>query len=62
MQRGYNMPQVIDYSAFNPAKRHVFQYVDKQLQGAGYDYFPRLAILSSIDRESKGNPLAENGP
>ena len=62
MQRGYNMPQIIDYSAFNPAKRHVFQYVDKQLQGAGYDYFPRLAILSSIDRESKGNPLAENGP
>ncbi|MBO7692894.1 MAG: hypothetical protein J6T10_09730 [Methanobrevibacter sp.] len=55
------MPQVIDYSAFNPAKRHVFQYVDKQLQGAGYDYFPRLATLSSIDRESKGNPLAENG-
>ena len=62
MQRGYNMPQVIDYSAFNPSREHVFKYVDKQLKDSGYDYYARLAILSSIDRESKGNPLAENGP
>ncbi len=62
MQRGYNMPQVIDYSAFNPSKNGVFKYVDNKLKDAGYDYFQRLAILSSIDRESKGNPLAENGP
>lgn len=62
MQRGYNMPQVIDYSAFNPSRERVFKHVDKQLKDSGYDYYARLAILSSIDRESKGNPLAENGP
>ena len=57
-QRGYKMPQVIDYSAFNPGRLSTFKYVDNALTNAGMDYFQRLAVLSTIDRESKGNPLA----
>lgn len=59
--RSLGSTQHIDYSKINPSRKKNFDYVDNQLQKAGYGYYPRLAILSSIQRESSGNPLAQNG-
>lgn len=59
-QNGLGIQQYIDYSKMSPRKK-ALGYVDSELQKAGYKYYPRLAILSSIQRESEGNPLAENG-
>ena len=59
--RSLGSTQHIDYSKINPSRKKALNYVDSELQKSGYGYYPRLAILSSIQRESGGNPLAQNG-
>ena len=52
------MARKINYEAINKNAVKNLQYVDNELQKAGYGYVQRLAILGNIQRESSGNPLA----
>ena len=52
------MPRKINYAAINPNRVQELEYIDKQLENAGYGYIPRLAILGNVQQESSGNPLA----
>ena len=48
----------INYGAFNPKRQNEFKYVDSTLNANGLGYPQRLSVLSSINRESQGDPLA----
>ena len=48
----------INYNAFNPRHQREFKYVDSTLNANGLGYPQRLSVLSSINRESQGDPLA----
>ena len=52
------MIRKINYAAINPNRTKELEYIDKQLEKAGYGYIPRLAILGNVHQESSGNPLA----
>ena len=52
------MIRKINYAAINPDRVKELEYIDQQLENAGYGYIPRLAILGNIQQESSGNPLA----
>lgn len=52
------MTRKINYAAINPDRVKELEYIDQQLENAGYGYIPRLAILGNIQQESSGNPLA----
>lgn len=54
------MLRKINYAAINPNRIKELEYVDQQLQNAGYGYVQRLAILGNIQQESSGNPLAKS--
>lgn len=48
----------VNYLNINSKTAKNLEYVDKELEKAGYGYNQRLAILGTIQRESEGNPLA----
>lgn len=48
----------INYDAFNPKRRREFKHIDSTLNANGLGYPQRLAVLSTINRESQGDPLA----
>lgn len=50
--------RTINYSGINKNTEKNLQYIDNELEKAGYGYVQRLAILGNIQRESEGNPLA----
>jgi len=52
------MARKINYEAINKNAVKNLQYIDNELEKAGYGYVQRLAILGNIQRESNGNPLA----
>lgn len=52
------MDRKINYAAINPNRTKELEYIDKQLENAGYGYIQRLAVLGNVQRESSGNPLA----
>lgn len=52
------MARKINYEAINKNAVKNLQYVDNELEKAGYGYVQRLAILGNIQRESSGDPLA----
>jgi len=52
------MARKINYEAINKNAVKNLQYIDNELEKAGYGYVQRLAILGNIQRESSSNPLA----
>ena len=52
------MARKINYAAINPNRTKELEYIDKQLENAGYGYVQRLAVLGNVQRESSVNPLA----